>query len=317
MRNLFGPLSAFLLLTGCSQTPSPESKMPPDQDSDTSSQTTVALQSYSFPYQLNEPDAVFVLPQSLVEISGLGFADDSRYLIATNDEVGKVFFLDKETGAVAKELPLKEKGDFEGIEMADGKLYLVKSNGNIYEVVSPGTDDQEITLHKTWLKKENDVEGLGYDAKNNRLLLACKAKAGQGESFHRKRAVYAFDLALKELEQEPAYLISLDEIEKWAAKDESNLTEKLAAIFNPSLADDAFAPSAIAIHPLTEEVYLLSSVGKILVVLETSGAIRHIEPLDPHLHSQPEGICFDSDGTLFISNEGKGGSGKLMRLRMR
>ncbi|MBK7408618.1 MAG: SdiA-regulated domain-containing protein [Saprospirales bacterium] len=74
----------------------------------------------------------------------------------------------------------------------------------------------------------------------------------------------------------------------------------------------AFAPSALAIHPLTGHLYLLSSVGKLLVVLDReTGAIIYVQKLKKSVHPQPEGICFDPDGTMYISNEGKDGNGLI------
>jgi DNA-binding beta-propeller fold protein YncE len=160
------------------------------------------------------------------------------------------------------------------------------------------------------------VEGLAFDAAANRLMLACKGKAGKDDRFKRKRAVFAFDLETEKLADEPVFLIDRDEIQRWADSGKGGLTEKLAEFFEPSLADDAFAPSGIAIHPLTKEIFIVSSVGKIVVVLNPTGDIVHLEPLDPELHRQPEGICFDRDGTLFIANEGKGGTAKIFRFSM-
>lgn len=278
-------------------------------------ETPGITESNPFLYRLNEPDTVFLLSSSLTEISGLSPASDGRFLLANNDEQGKIFYLDKESGEVVRELILGGQADFEGIEMAGELIFLAQSNGNIHEVEITGTGNLRTTLHKTHLKSENDVEGLGYDPANHRLLLACKGKAGKGVDYKRKRAIYAFDLNQQKLKDDPVFLIDRDEIQKWADEGKNGLTKKLAEFFEPSLADDAFAPSGIAVHPLTGEIYVLSSVGKILVVLDSTGSILHIEPLDPGLHRQPEGICFDRDGTLFISNEGKGGSGKLMRFK--
>jgi uncharacterized protein YjiK len=76
-----------------------------------------------------------------------------------------------------------------------------------------------------------------------------------------------------------------------------------------------FMPSAIAVHPLTNEVYLLANVGKLLMVLGPQGEIRHCVPLSPRVFRQPEGICFTNTGDLVISNEGQDGSGKILVFR--
>ncbi len=267
----------------------------------------------TFPYQLDKPSSTFTMPNKLTEISGLGLSSDGQYLLAVNDEQGKIFYLDKSTGEVKREEKFDGTGDYEGIEAVGDKIYVAKSNGNILEVAHPGKKDQKTKTHKTDLKSVNDVEGLGFDAQINYLLLACKGKAGEGDKFKRQRAVYAFDIKEEKLLKDPFILVDRDEIKKWATDSGNGFTENVAEFFEPSLADDAFAPSAIAIHPLTKQVYILSSIGKILVVLDPDGKILQIAPLDPDLHKQPEGLCFDTDGTLYISNEGKGGKGKIYR----
>lgn len=312
MRKLFVLSIPLLLFFNCKNDSSFQEGAQKNTDAPTAS-ISDEMNSYAFPYRLNEPDATISLPSSLVEISGLSLSSDKHFLLINNDEQGKIFFLDKLSGTVVREISFAESADYEGIEQVGESIFLVQSNGTLFEVKKVGLEGQKTIVHKTHLKKGNNVEGLGYDSLSNQLLLACKGKAGEGGKFKRKRAVYAFDLKQKRLLDKPLLLINRDEIQKWKMAGENSFTEKLAAIFDSNLDDDAFAPSGIAVHPVSREIYALSSVGKIVVVLDFVGTILHIEPLDPGLHRQPEGICFDDDGVLFISNEGKGGKGKLMR----
>ena len=62
-------------------------------------------------------------------------------------------------------------------------------------------------------------------------------------------------------------------------------------------------PSGIAIHPISGKTYLLAHVGKALIVFDENGEIEEYMPLNPSLFPQPEGICFNQQGDLFISNE--------------
>ncbi|MEZ4981635.1 MAG: SdiA-regulated domain-containing protein [Saprospiraceae bacterium] len=87
---------------------------------------------------------------------------------------------------------------------------------------------------------------------------------------------------------------------------------------NPDEGGFTFAlPSAIAQHPITEEFYILSSVGKLLMVLSAEGEINYIEKLDKKILPQPEGICFEKNGTMWISSEGKkSGNGTVLKYNL-
>ena len=67
--------------------------------------------------------------------------------------------------------------------------------------------------------------------------------------------------------------------------------------------DIEFRPSAIGIHPLTNKLFLLSGMEKLLFVFNMNGETEYIEKLDPELFPQPEGITFLKNGDMLISNE--------------
>ena len=67
-----------------------------------------------------------------------------------------------------------------------------------------------------------------------------------------------------------------------------------------------FKPSAIAVHPNNEHIYLLSAVGESLLVVNRSGNIVFLKRLDRSIFPQPEGIIFDQQDRLFISTEAQG-----------
>jgi hypothetical protein len=66
-----------------------------------------------------------------------------------------------------------------------------------------------------------------------------------------------------------------------------------------------FRPSAIAKNPITSDWYILSAVNKLLVVADSNWKIKgDLPPLNSNTFNQPEGIAFDKNGTMYISNEG-------------
>ncbi|UFH57444.1 hypothetical protein LN737_22310 [Spirosoma sp. KNUC1025] len=162
------------------------------------------------------------------------------------------------------------------MEYVNGEIYALESNGNLFRFKLGST---EIGRTKTDLPKKTEVEGLGYDPKTKRLLIA--VKKGKGSS---DKAVYSFDL-----------------LNKAVFKDMSLNDEQLeGAGIDPK----TYEPSAIAVHPITGEWYVLTSAGKRLLITSRSAKIRYSEPLDPKLYRQPEGMCFTPNGDLYIASEG-------------
>lgn len=284
---------------------------------DTKQNDSLAL--FQLPYQLTAPDETFELPGRLVEISGLTMSSSKEQLYAVQDEEGLVFQINKTDGKVLKETKFWKNGDYEGIEVVGDRLYVVKSTGTIYEISDFGTEEQKVVKYNTFLTRENDVEGLGYDPKQNALLIACKGIPATGESFEKarlKKAIYSFDLAKKELKTKPCFVISLETIHRFLKTTslEKNV-EKLISFFQPNQ-NLTFNPSALAVHPISSNIYLLSSSKKIIIVLNPDGQIIHISRLKKKVHRQPEGLAFDDDGTLYLANEGKTGKACIHRFSL-
>lgn len=317
MKTFFSLLLISCLFANCevpaSQDDSSEVEIPATRTAVSNDSTEVSI-GYKFLYDLNAPNKEHKLSGKLVEISGLGYLPEEDFLLANNDEQGKVFFLNKKNGEIEKDLKFHKSGDYEGVEAVDGKIYVIRNTGTLYEIQNPGEEDLEVESYKNHLTGANDVEGLGFDPKNNRLLIACKGIAGEGKTYRNQRGIYAFDLKTKTLGAKPAYLISRDAIKKYIQSNSDKL-EKFLETFVPDQAASAFAPSGIAVHPKTNDLYVLSSVGKLLVVLNQRGKILHLEQIDKNLIQQPEGICFEEDGTMWISSEGKGKRARLFEFK--
>ncbi len=246
------------------------------------------------------------MPNELAEISGLSLANQQgNELLAIQDELGKIFRLSTRTGKMISSITFWKDGDYEGVEAVGDDIWVLKSTGTLYQVMDIGLPSQQVEKYNTALTGDNDVEGLTYDPTRNRLLLACKKDASNDGNSKNGRYIFAFDLATKTLAEKPVYAIEREAVQNYLLScEKSTAHKKLCDFF---LVRDEFdlAPSAIAIHPITGQLYITSSVGKVLMVLNTNGTIDGLYKLEKGFFPQPEGLAFDPDGTLYISTEAK------------
>ncbi|MCE7923721.1 MAG: hypothetical protein DYG98_11745 [Haliscomenobacteraceae bacterium CHB4] len=252
----------------------------------------------TLPYDLTNPSFIInLVSEELKEISGLSPTDSAGIYLAIADEVGEIFFIDGAGGgAILRKVFFRSKGDFEGVEMVGKCLYSVKSNGDIFEIGCWDTDTPSIVEYKSPLKKTDDVEGLCYDAKRFALLLACK----QNPDSAGLRRIYAFDLKTKQLSGKPVYTIDPEAVNRLVPTGDDK--------------NRYISPSGIAIHPITGDIYVISSAQKRLAVLDyKTGTLRYAVRLDKKLLPQPEGIAFDAEGNLHLSSEGKKGEGLVLK----
>lgn len=261
--------------------------------------------NYPFPYQLEEPNAKYKLPSVLKEISGLAWVNET--LLATvQDEKGNIYLFDLERGEVTDKIDFGGNGDYEGIAIKGDDLWVVRSDGRLYEVKKDGS----VNVIDTSLDEDFDVEGLEWYPEKEVFLLACKGFPGQGKALKNKKTCYAFDPASGLLDNKPFLIVDLAEV---AQGKKRKPKEDVNEFFNPGKGNKVFQPSGVGVHPVSGDIYLISSVGKKLLVLSPKGKLLHIASLDYSHFPQPEGICFSPNGIMYISTEGDGGKGKIYR----
>ncbi len=274
-----------------------------------------ATHGFRLHYNMQTPAMTFELPEVLKEISGLSLTPDESKLVAIQDEDGDIYMINKTTGEVERDYNFYKEGDYEGVEMVGHSVFVTKSNGKIYEVHDFGGEHQQTIKFTTSLNKAYDVEGLAYDKKNERLLMSCKAVGDPSEAISLEKSIYAFDLKTRCLIEKPVYTLRLKDFLHFLENNQHiHRCEKMEEHFSEDPTDFPFSSSAIAINPRTENIYILSSKGKMMSVLSPTGELLHVEKLEKSIHCQPEGICFAKDGTMYVSNEGKNGvSGRIYR----
>ncbi len=257
-------------------------------------------------YDYKMPDRVKELDMELREISGLDFNEANNSLLAINDEKGFVYELSIDDFDIISKNEFWNTGDYEGVEF-DGKyIWVLKSNGKLYQF---DPVNKETVEYETKLSSDNDVEGLCYDPQKQLFYLACKGITLNKKDKVRTKAIYSFNIKDKKLEKEPLIKIHPNKIKKFineVAKEEvdGNYLDRV----------EVFSPSAVAMSN-NRDLYVLSARGSMLLVIGFNSEIKEITFLNPKYLPQPEGICFDDDGNLYLSTEGKKNKGKLLYYR--
>ncbi|HNP47771.1 MAG TPA: hypothetical protein PKL85_02995 [Bacteroidia bacterium] len=263
-------------------------------------------------YDFSKPHQTFVLPDTLREISGVTEID-SQTVACVQDENGILFIYDLQEKKIRSQGLFHPDGDYEGIARVGNAMYILRSDGLLIEIPNFHFPDKNVKTYITGIPADNN-EGLCYDASANRLLIACKSKVGKGPEFKDLRMVYAFDLLTKKLQQNPVFTFNMSEIKSFVVKNSVSTTVRVKKNNSGSEPMIRFRTSAIALHPFTNELYLLSAADHMLFVFNANGDILHVEQLDASVYNKAEGITFLSNGDMLITNEAQLKRPTLLRL---
>jgi hypothetical protein len=262
-------------------------------------------------YNLTAPDASFILPDVLHEISGLSNIDATS-VACIQDEKGIVFIYDIVKKEIKDQFNFSIDGDYEGIARVDKTLYILRSDGTLFEISKPESPDFDLDYYDTGVPAK-DNEGLCYDKDNNRLLIACKSKVGKGDENKDKRLIYAFDLKTKTISKEPVFDFDIKVILQFALNNKINLPTKKDKKDHSSEPVLKFRTSEICINPVTKKLFLLSADDHLLFIFNMKGKIEQIAKLNPEIFNQAEGLTFFENGDMLISNEGQDKKPTLLR----
>ena len=246
-------------------------------------------------YDLESPDEVFILPEYLEEVSGLSRYASNQFAML-NDEQGRMYVYDVLEKKVVHRVRFEGNGDFEGIERVGDYVYAIKSNGKLYRFnVNMEGVVEEI---KTPFSSENNIEGLGYNPNSHHLLIALKDKGDIKSVEVKGKAIYGLNLETEKVENIPHFVLRDKELER-----------VVGSKFK-------FKPSGVAVHPLTNETYVIAATQRSLLVFSQEGKPKHLVRLKRSLFPQPEGITFSLTGDLYISNEVEGEGGTLLKFSL-
>jgi uncharacterized protein YjiK len=241
------------------------------------------------------------MPDELREISGLSYLDDER-LACVQDEIGAVYIYNIKTSKIEKEIPFAGTGDYEGLAVVDKAVWVLRADGSLFEISDINAAQPVVKEYDTHLTVAQDTEGLCYDPDNKRLLVTVKEKDPGSDTY---KGIYAFDLGSRTMATTPAFKIDLQhEVFANAAANEKK--KKAGAIM----------PAAIAIHPVSKEMFITDGPKSRLLVTNKDGSIKKFLQLDSKKFMQPEGITFNKQGELFISNEGKDVPGNILKVEV-
>ncbi len=250
-------------------------------------------------YDLNAPE-VFELPRALREVSGIAFRKGNPDTVfAQQDEDGILFYFalgDREP----KQLTFGKSGDYEDIAVLDDDVVILRSDGTLYRFAL--NERQQVQQVDRWNKpfRKGEYESLAVRPDEGMLYALCKEPwSGADKEF---TVGYRFRLGEggKLVDQEE-FVVSRSQIERYAP-----------------LGKKTFRPSAMTWNAATREWFILSSINKLLVVTDEEWHVKDAFHLDPKRYVQPEGIAFDRDRNLYISNEaGSGEKGTIFKFTYR
>ena len=238
-------------------------------------------------YDLNKPYK-YSMPDALTEISGIAFyRGKTDMLYAEQDEEGRVYSLDLNDPHLMY-TKFDKKGDYEDIAILSEQVVVLRSDGTLFVFPFNQIGKPVAANVKKWdnLLPPGEYEGMYADEKTSQLYILCKHCSE--EKTNKNGGGFIFKLLPNgTLKQSGQFGINVRDIETLLGKKKVQ-----------------FHPSALAKNPKTNEWYILSSVNKLLVVADAGWKVKAVYPLASSLFLQPEGIAFDNQNNLYISNEG-------------
>eukprot|EP01132_Coremiostelium_polycephalum_P017688 gene17688-21151_t len=179
--------------------------------------------------------------------------------------------------------------DYEDLAILKETVFVLKSSGTIYvfplgEIYKKKTENVKVWKH---ILPDGEYESLYADQNTNKLYAICKNSDQDHKT--RKSSGYVFNYYPENgnLAVSGDFKIDSKEIEAFGTPIKSGLKT-----------------SALAKNPRTNEWYILSSVYKLLVIATPDWKIKEVHKISSSTFNQPEGIAFDQQSNLYISNEG-------------
>jgi hypothetical protein len=231
-------------------------------------------------------ETTYNLPSELTEVSGLAAAGPDS-VFTHDDEFAIVYEFRLKDGHIVRTFALGDptiEGDFEGVASADGRVFLVTSDGLIYSA-SPGENGERVSyrVYDSGIGPRCEVEGLSQSPEPGELLLLCKRLRNDPDDT--RLEIYAWQIGADRAEVAPFLSLPLEGL-----LDEVDRAE--------------FRPSGIEWVPAAQQLVVVSGRNRIALYFDPAGKLLERKRLNAARHPKSEGIAIMPDGRLVLADEG-------------
>ncbi|QNK64850.1 SdiA-regulated family protein [Pedobacter sp. PAMC26386] len=243
------------------------------------------------------------MPESLQEISGIAFyKGKSDTIYSIQDEDGRLF---RQAWGKKKQqhVIFGKKGDYEDLAILNETVIILRSDGTLYTFPFSEAVKDKVSDIKEWndLLPDGEYESIYADQQTNQIYLPCKNCKGDKKGKTMSGSIFTYNSVKKELIASGHFSMDLTSL-----------------IEGGQILKTGLKASAMTKDPHSGDWYILSSVNKLLVVASPDWKVKSVHRLNSSTFIQPEGIVFDNEMNLYISNEGDEiSSGNILKFKIK
>lgn len=247
-------------------------------------------------FDLVHPESVTNLPMGVNAFTDFVMMD-STHLVCLDDQIGGVLVYDIISNQTQGYLPTGIDSKITEVTKIDSTIILVDEKMDLHFLLPPYDSSSIVTeslREKSWISS-----GMCLHEQTKRLFFVAESDIENDVQNH---LIYTFNLNQRKMSERPLFEIKPEEIELFAISNNIALPTNRMSEQADTIQYFTFNPDVIAVHPKTNEIYILSSENRSLVVYNQFGQVVNFTTLSEELFSQPKAMTFFPNGDLLLTN---------------
>jgi len=246
---------------------------------------------------LAQSDQISLLPMGIESFSDITFLD-STILICLQEDKSSLVLFDLSSNQVSTPITINLPNKIIDFSRIDSTIILLDNQVQVHFLLPPYDSSSLVT--------ENDILGDWKSAatciheSTKRMFILTQNNFDVDNPV--SNSIYTYTISKRKLNEKALFDISISDIEMFAIENNIATPQNKFTDLSDSLSQLIFNPSAMAIHPKTNEIYILSSENRSIVVFNQFGEVQDLFFLDEKLVSNPKAMTFHPSGDLLISN---------------
>ena len=248
-------------------------------------------------FNLAQSDQISLLPMGIESFSDIAFLD-STILICLQEDKSSLVLFDLYSNQVSTPITINLPNKIIDFSRIDSTIILLDDQVQVHFLLPPYDSSSLVT--------ENDILGDWKSAatciheSTKRMFILTQNNLEIDNPI--SNSIYTYTISKRKLNEKALFDISISDIEMFAIENNIATPQNKFTDLSDSLSPQIFNPSAMAIHPKTNDIYILSSENRSIVVFNQFGEVQDLFFLDEKLVSNPKAMTFHPSGDLLISN---------------